>query len=247
MLHLETLHAGYGRGTVLHNIELQVQAGTVHAIVGHNGAGKTTLLHTIAGLHQPRQGQIRLDGQTITRWPTHRRVRAGIALVPQGRRVWASLTVAEHLAIATRTPRRAEAVWTRAWVLELLPQLAHRLSHRGAQLSGGEQQMLALARALLTQPRLLLLDEPTEGLAPAIAAQIQDLIGQLAAPDPTGHELTVLLAAPHPDIAAAAATVTILTAGTATTLPGRPDPDQVRAALSTPTLTLPTTVEARKP
>src|SRR5690606_20272197 len=180
MLHLETLHAGYGRGTVLHNIELQVQAGTVHAIVGHNGAGKTTLLHTIAGLHQPRQGQIRLDGQTITRWPTHRRVRAGIALVPQGRRVWASLTVAEHLAIATRTPRRAEAVWTRAWVLELLPQLAHRLSHRGAQLSGGEQQMLALARALLTQPRLLLLDAPTEGRAPAIAAQIQDLIGQLA-------------------------------------------------------------------
>jgi branched-chain amino acid transport system ATP-binding protein len=250
MLHIEALHAGYGSGTVLHDITLHVQPGTVHAIVGHNGAGKTTLLHTIAGLHPPRRGQLLLAGHQVTRWPAHRRVRAGIALVPQGRRVFPTLTVAEHLRIATR-PARSEVAWTQARVLDLLPQLGARLSHRGGQLSGGEQQMLAIARALLTQPRLLLLDEPTEGLAPSLTAQLHTLIGHLANPDQTEHDLTVLLAAPHPDMAATLADqVTILTGGTATTLAGPPDPDQLRTALSAPTPpepTQPTTAEARNP
>jgi branched-chain amino acid transport system ATP-binding protein len=245
MLHIDALHAGYGRGTVLHDIDLHVRPGTVHAIVGYNGAGKTTLLHTIAGLHPPRRGRIRLAGQDVTSWPAHQRVRAGIALVPQGRRVWASLTVAEHLRLATRPARhRGGLAWTRVRVLELLPQLAARESHRGGQLSGGEQQMLAIARALLTQPRLLLLDEPTEGLAPSLAVKIQHLVGQLTGTGPGG--LTVLLAAPHPDLAAAVAgQVTVLTAGAATTLPGLPDPAQLRTALTTPTLS--STVEKRNP
>jgi len=177
MLHIDSLSAGYGNGTVLHAIQLTVDAGTVHAIVGHNGAGKTTLIHTIAGLITARDGTVHLDGIALHRQPAHRIARHGAALVPQGRRVWASLTVAEHLALA-ETSRRT-GPWTQQRILALLPGLPPRLRHRGSQLSGGEQQMLAIARALLTQPRLLLLDEPTEGLAPALAAQIHALITQV--------------------------------------------------------------------
>jgi branched-chain amino acid transport system ATP-binding protein len=212
MLAVHELRAGYGAGTVLHGVSFEVTAGGVHAVLGRNGAGKTTLLHTIAGLHRPTGGRIVFDGCDITGWPAHRRTRAGLALVPQGRRVFASLTVAEHLAIAhrphdrRRTRRHGDAghpgdhpvgVWTPARVLDQLPALAARLRHRGRQLSGGEQQMLAIARALLTRPRLLLLDEPTEGLAPQIAAQVQQLIDRLAA-----GGLTVLLATPVPPPAA---------------------------------------------
>jgi branched-chain amino acid transport system ATP-binding protein len=204
LLQLDTLRAGYGGGTVLHDITLEVAAGSVHAIVGHNGAGKTTLIHTIAGLLRPTGGRIRFDGRDLTALPPHRRARAGIALVPQGRRVWSSLTVTEHLAISARA-----GSWTIERVLELLPQLAARPRHRGAQLSGGEQQMLAIARALLCQPRLLLLDDPTEGLAPVLASQLRELIGELAA-----GGLTILLAAPQPELPVAVADrLTVLTAG----------------------------------
>jgi branched-chain amino acid transport system ATP-binding protein len=206
MLHLEALYAGYGRGTVLHDITLEVAAGSVHAVVGHNGAGKTTLIHAVAGLLRPSGGRLLLDGREVTALPAHRRARAGIALVPQGRRVWPTLTVAEHLAIASRT-----GSWTRDRVLELLPQLGARLRHRGTQLSGGEQQMLAIARALLCQPRLLLLDEPTEGLAPALASQLRDLIGELVA-----GGLTILIASPQPELPVAVADrLTVLAAGRA--------------------------------
>jgi branched-chain amino acid transport system ATP-binding protein len=209
-LRLDALRAGYGRGTVLHGITLAVAAGSVHAIVGHNGAGKTTLIHTVAGLLRPAGGRILFDRRDLTTLPAHRRARAGIALVPQGRRVWPTLTVAEHLAIATRA-----GSWTTRRVLELLPQLAARLRHRGAQLSGGEQQMLAIARALLCQPRLLLLDEPTEGLAPALASQLRALIGELA-----NDGLTILLTAPQPELPATVADrLTVLAAGHAQTEP----------------------------
>jgi len=208
LLRLDALRAGYGRGTVLHGITLAVPAGSVHAIVGHNGAGKTTLIHTVAGLLRPAGGRILLDGRDVTASPAHRRARAGIALVPQGRRVWPTLTVAEHLAVSTRA-----GPWTAQRVLELLPQLAARLRHRGAQLSGGEQQLLAIARALLCQPRLLLLDEPTEGLAPVLAGQLRALIGELA-----NGGLTILLAAPQPELPMAVADrLTVLTTGHART------------------------------
>ena len=227
-LSVEQISAGYGAGTVIHGVEVCVPAGTVHAVVGHNGAGKTSLLHTIAGLIPARRGRIRLGDTDITALPTHRRSRAGVGYVPQGRRVFASLTVTEHLAIAER--RTTEPVWTRDRVLALLPQLAARARHRGTHLSGGEQQMLAIARALLTQPALLLLDEPTEGLAPTLAEQIRHTITTLAA-----EGIGVLLATPQPDLAAAVADhVSVLTAGRIT---ARFDSvggglDQLRAALT---------------
>jgi branched-chain amino acid transport system ATP-binding protein len=189
MLRIDNLTAGYHGGTVLHHLTLTISAGRVHTVAGHNGTGKTTLLHTIAGLHPPTSGHLHLAGQQITTWPAYRRARAGIALVPQGRRIFPHLTVAEHLTIAHRP-----GPWTRQHVLDLLPQLATRHRHRGAQLSGGEQQMLAIARALLTQPRLLLLDEPVEGLAPQPAARIRQLINQLAEAG-----LTILLTSPQAD------------------------------------------------
>ncbi len=209
MLYIEALTAGYGAGTVLHGVTLTVPTGTVHAVVGHNGAGKTTLLHAIAGLIRPTAGRVHLDSTGITGQPAHRVARAGVALVPQGRRVFASLTVAEHLTLARSRRPRAAPVWTTRRVLDLLPGLQPRLTHRGGYLSGGEQQMLAIARALLTQPRLLLLDEPTEGLAPTIAERVRQVIAALAA-----QKVTVLLATPHLALATALADdISVLAAG----------------------------------
>jgi len=195
-LRLEDVSAGHAGGTHLHQISLTLQAGSIHAVLGHNGAGKSTLLHTIAGLIRPRSGRILLGDRDLTTLPAHRRCRAGIGYVPQGARVFSSLTVTETLAIAQRrhTPGRPE--WTRSTVLDLLPQLGKRMRHRGAQLSGGEQQMLAIARALLAQPSILLLDEPTEGLAPAVVEEIHKTVTALA-----GEGIAILLATPHPDLA----------------------------------------------
>jgi branched-chain amino acid transport system ATP-binding protein len=189
MLAIDELRAGYGGGTVLHDVTLTAATGTVHAVVGPNGAGKTTLLHTIAGLIHPTAGTITHHGTTVTGWPAHRIARTGMRLVPQGRRVFAQLTVLEHLHLAHRA-RRTAGPWTPRRILQTLPPLEARLRHLGAQLSGGEQQMLALARALLGNPSLLLLDEPTEGLAPTVADTIQSIVRDAAAQ----HGVTVLLA-----------------------------------------------------
>jgi branched-chain amino acid transport system ATP-binding protein len=176
MLSLHNVRSGYGGGQVLHGVSLDVPPGGVTALVGPNGAGKTTLVHTVAGLVPVAGGSIRLYGTVLSGRPAHRIARSGVSLVPQGRRVFASLTVAEHFALAHR--RRGPFDVPR--ILDLFPRLGLRLRHRGDQLSGGEQQMLAIARALLRQPRLLLLDEPCEGLAPDLAARIRTLVGQLA-------------------------------------------------------------------
>jgi len=229
MLCLDQISAGRGGGTVVHGLSLTVPAGTVHTVVGHNGAGKSTLLDTVAGLIRPGAGRILLGDRDLTRLPAHRRSRCGVGYVPQGARVFASLTVAEHLAIAHR---RVPGGWTPARVLELLPRLAQRRGHRGAQLSGGERQMLAIARALLTQPRLLLLDEPTEGLAPVVAEQIRGTVTAFAA-----EGVGVLLATPEPALALAVADhVTVLTAGRVTArLAGaavRTDPERLYAVLA---------------
>ncbi|MCZ7416535.1 MULTISPECIES: ABC transporter ATP-binding protein [unclassified Streptomyces] len=225
MLELSALTAGYHGGTVLHGLDAEVPAGAVHAVVGHNGAGKTTLVHAVAGLLRPGSGTVRLDGTDVTGWPPHRVARAGIGLVPQGRRVFGSLTVAEHLLLAHRPRRRVSAPggeWSVGRVLDLLPRLGERRGHRGAELSGGEQQMLALARALLGSPRVLLLDEPTEGLAPGLTRQVHALVGTLAA-----EGLAVLLVSPSPESAAACAdTVTVLASGRVT---ARFDGAEVRA------------------
>lgn len=236
MLELHGLTAGYQGSTVLHGLDLTVPAGTVHAIVGHNGAGKTTVVHTIAGLLRARTGEVRLDGGALTGRPAHHAARAGVGLVPQGRRVFAGLTVAEHLRLAHRPPRRTDrdgrVLWDQDKVLDLLPRLAERRTHRGADLSGGEQQMLALARALLGSPRVLLLDEPTEGLAPVVAEQINALVGTLA-----DQGMAILLVSPSPTVAALRAhALTVLTSGRVTArLDGtdiRTDPTPLHTALA---------------
>ncbi|GAA3456899.1 ABC transporter ATP-binding protein [Dactylosporangium matsuzakiense] len=194
-LTVEDVHSGYGGGTVLHGVGLAIPTGTALAVLGRNGAGKTTLVHTICGLIKPRAGRIALDGLELAGRPAHRVARAGIALVPQGRRVFASLTVAEHLALSRR---RGE--WTVPRVLQLLPRLQERLRNRGNQLSGGEAQMLAIARALLTQPKVLLLDEPCEGLAVDLADRVRAVVAELAR-----GGLTVLLVEQQPEHALAVA------------------------------------------
>jgi branched-chain amino acid transport system ATP-binding protein len=178
LLEVKDLHAGYDRGLVLRGVDLNIERGQVLAVLGRNGVGKTTLVHTLMGLVRSRTGSIHFDGQELAGRPPHLRARAGIALVPQGRRNFARLTVEENLGIASRSGRGG---WNLQRVYALLPKLAERRNHRGDQLSGGEQQMLAIGRALLGEPRLLLLDEPSEGLAPLVVQEITRILSELRA------------------------------------------------------------------
>lgn len=177
LLTVRGLVAGYHRGTVLHGVDLTVEAGQVIGLLGRNGVGKSTLVHTLMGLLRPTSGSVRLAGIELAGRRPDVVARAGVALVPQGRRIWSPLTVDEHLRLAGRRGR--DSTWDRARVLDLLPRLAERLPQPAGTLSGGEQQMLAIARALLTGPRVLLMDEPSEGLAPAVVDQIGVAIGAL--------------------------------------------------------------------
>jgi branched-chain amino acid transport system ATP-binding protein len=183
-LEVRGLVSGYDRGVVLHGVDLDLAAGAVLGLLGRNGVGKSTLIMTLAGLVPPSAGSVLLDGRELAGQRPDRIARAGVALVPQGRRVWATLTVAEHLALSSarssaRSSRSRSGTWTVDTVLDLLPRLAERRRHLAGQLSGGEQQMLAVARALLTNPRLVLLDEPSEGLAPAVVDQIAGVVATL--------------------------------------------------------------------
>ena len=162
----------YGQSHVLRGVSVRIGAGETIGLMGRNGMGKTTLIRTLVGLVRARRGSVLVDGENVTRLPTFAIARRGIAYVPEGRGIFASLSVAENLAIAGRGGPASGASWTAARVLELFPRLAERLTNRGDQLSGGEQQMLAIGRALLTNPRLLILDEATEGLAPIIRDEI---------------------------------------------------------------------------
>jgi branched-chain amino acid transport system ATP-binding protein len=195
LLEVAGLDAGYETADVLRGVELAVEAGEVHVLLGRNGAGKTTLLRAIAGLIPPvpTAGTIRLAGQDLVGRPVHQVARLGVGLVPQGRRLFQSLTVRETIQIAAD---RREGRWSEAAVLELFPRLAERRAQRSGTLSGGEQQMLAIARALVTNPRLLLLDEPTEGLAPVVNDKILDTLRTLKDGDQT-----VLLAEQNVDFA----------------------------------------------
>lgn len=177
MLEIESLKAGYGRIEALHGVSLAVGQGEIVAIVGANGAGKTTLMKTIAGVHDASGGTIRFAGEDITRVPAHKRVDAGLALVPEGRQVFAPLSVADNLALGGFR-RGGAAPEDRHEVETLFPILAERRRQAAGSLSGGQQQMLALARALMARPRLLLLDEPSMGLAPVIVRQIFDAISR---------------------------------------------------------------------
>ena len=178
MLDVSDVHTYYGDSYVLQGISLAVAPRQVIAILGRNGMGKTTLIRSIIGFTPPRRGRVVFKDTDITGWPSDRAVALGLGLVPQGRRVFPSLTVAENLAVAAR---RAGGRWTLARVMDLFPRLRERADHRAGKLSGGEQQMLAIGRALMTNPRLLILDEATEGLAPLVRVEIWRCLRQLKA------------------------------------------------------------------
>ncbi|RDI61154.1 ABC transporter ATP-binding protein [Microvirga subterranea] len=177
MLSVRHLQAGYGAAQVLFDISLDVGAGEVVTLLGRNGMGKTTTIRSIMGLLRPMGGEVRFDGAAVTGQAPYRVAQTGIGLVPEGRQIFPTLTVEENLIAtsATRTGRR----WTLGSVYELFPRLKERRSNLGTQISGGEQQMLAIGRALMTNPKLLILDEATEGLAPLIRAEIWSCLKRL--------------------------------------------------------------------
>lgn len=178
MLQVRDLHTYYGESHVLQGVSLGVERGSVTAVLGRNGVGKTTLCRSLVGLTPARTGQILFNGADITRVPPHRIHALRISLVPQGRRIFPSLTVKENLAIASR-PLPDGSGWSLERVLSVFPRLGERSGNRGNELSGGEQQMLAVARALVANPLFLLLDEPTEGLAPALVAEVGNIVRRL--------------------------------------------------------------------
>jgi len=195
LLAVRGLHAGYGGSEVLHGIDLEVGAGEVVALLGRNGMGKTTLVRTICGLHPARSGEVLLRGERVEAGAPHRIARRGVGLVPEGRQIFANLTVEEHLSAFERPraaaparpgagddgPTRSTAADRIGRVFELFPRLHERRRNMGNQLSGGEQQMLAIGRALVTEPRLLILDEATEGLAPLVRHEVWRCLAALRA------------------------------------------------------------------
>jgi len=189
MLTVTDLHCVYGAAQILQGVDIEVRDGEVVALLGRNGMGKTSLVRTIAGVRPPnlRRGQINWNGKEISHLPSYEIAKAGIGLVPQGRHVFPSLTVRENLTVAARGDQD-ENSWNLAKVFEFFPRLEERIGHRGNNLSGGEQQMLAIGRALMTNPRLILMDEPSEGLAPIVVSQIRERIQALK-----GGDLSILL------------------------------------------------------
>ena len=178
MLSVRQLQASYGPAQVLFDISLEVKAGEVVTLLGRNGMGKTTTVRSIMGLLRPRGGEVRFDGAAVTGLAPYRIAKTGIGLVPEGRQIFPTLTVEENL-VATASARSGERRWTLDAVYDLFPRLRERRGNLGTQLSGGEQQMLAIGRALMTNPKLLILDEATEGLAPLIRAEIWTCLKRL--------------------------------------------------------------------
>ncbi|MET0428501.1 MAG: ABC transporter ATP-binding protein [Microvirga sp.] len=179
MLSVRHLRSAYGTAQVLFDVSLDIAAGEAVTLLGRNGMGKTTTIRTIMGLLAPTGGEVRFGGAAVTGHPPYRIARAGIGLVPEGRQIFPTLTVEENL-VATASTRNGTR-WTLASVYDLFPRLRERRGNPGTQLSGGEQQMLAIGRALMTNPRLVILDEATEGLAPLVRAEIWQCLGRLRA------------------------------------------------------------------
>ncbi|WP_136518525.1 MULTISPECIES: urea ABC transporter ATP-binding subunit UrtE [Cellulomonas] len=229
MLQLCGVHVGYGRTEVVHGVDVEVPAGQVVAVLGHNGAGKTTLLRAAVGLLPVRSGAVLVDGDDVTRARPHQRVRRGLAYVPQGQQSFGQLTARENLqlvadAAGSGAARRVDEA------LDLFPALREVLGRRAGLLSGGQRQQLAIARALVTGPRVMVLDEPTEGIQPSVVAEIEDAVVQLAAAG-----LGVLLVEQHVGFAlAAAARYHVLESGrvTASGAGGAEQQDVVRAAMA---------------
>jgi branched-chain amino acid transport system ATP-binding protein len=191
-LELRGLRAGYGATVVLEGLDLRIRAGECVAVLGRNGVGKSTLLATIMGHTSVQEGTILFEGRDVGRWKPHRRARAGLGWVPQEREIFPSLTVRDNLAVASRP-----GAWTIPRAFELFPRLRERARHLGQALSGGEQQMLAIARALVGNPTVLLMDEPCEGLAPIVVEELAAVIARLRAEDAT----TMVLVEQRTDVA----------------------------------------------
>ena len=189
MLEVQGLCAGYGTSEVLFGIDLAVGAGEIVGVLGRNGMGKTTLVRSILGLVRPGAGSIAFDGRPIRGLAPNAIARAGIALVPEGRQIFPNLSVDEHLSAFQRASPTGQTRWTPQRAFDLFPRLQARRNHMGHQLSGGEQQMLAIARALVTNPALLILDEATEGLAPLVREEIWRVLAQLRS---AGHAMIVI-------------------------------------------------------
>jgi branched-chain amino acid transport system ATP-binding protein len=173
----EGLHTYYGKSHILHGVSLAAAEGKITALLGRNGAGKTTTLRSLMGLTAPREGRITVFGQDTTRWPTFRIAELGVGYVPEGRRIFANLSVEENL----KVPLERSGPWTIARIYQLFPRLEERKLNRGRQLSGGEQEMLSIGRALLLNPKLLILDEPSQGLAPLIVSEVFRIVKQMKA------------------------------------------------------------------
>ncbi len=197
MLKIEHLNAHYGVSHILQGVDLEIPRGRICGVLGRNGVGKTTTVRSIMGLVRPTSGRILLDGQDIAGWPPHLIARAGIAYVPEGRLIFPDLSVLENIRVGERRPAR---IWTMERLLELFPSLRERSGNRGWQLSGGEQQMLAIARALIGDPRVVLLDEPSQGLAPLVVRELAGVIERLCA-----EGVTILLIEQNMKLAGAVA------------------------------------------
>jgi branched-chain amino acid transport system ATP-binding protein len=179
MLQIEGLHTHYGAAHILHGVTMMIEAGTSVGLLGRNGMGKTTLIRTLMGYVRPTSGSVQWNEREVSGAPPERMARLGIGYVPEGRGVFPNLSVRENLVMAARPGVDGRRAWTFDRVLGIFPRLAARLGHGGQQLSGGEQQMLAIGRALMTNPQLLILDEATEGLAPLVVAEIWRVIGEI--------------------------------------------------------------------
>jgi branched-chain amino acid transport system ATP-binding protein len=199
MLRVEGLHTYYGHGHILQGVDLEVPEGRIAVVLGRNGVGKTTTLRSIVGLAQPRQGRVLLAGQDVAGWPPHLIVRVGVGYVPEGRMIFPDLTVVENIQVAQRVPARQ---WSMERLFALFPALAERRRSKGSQLSGGEQQMLAVARALVTDPKVILFDEPSQGLAPLVVEELTRLIARLR-----GEGVSILLVEQNLRLAEAVADV----------------------------------------
>jgi branched-chain amino acid transport system ATP-binding protein len=173
----ENLHTYYGKSHILHGVSLEVAEGQVTALLGRNGAGKTTTLRSLMGLTPPREGRVSIFGTATTGWPAFRVAALGVGYVPEGRRIFPNLTVDENLLVPLERP----GPWTPTTVYKLFPRLEQRKRNLGRQLSGGEQEMLSIARALLVNPKLLMLDEPSQGLAPLIVREVFRIVAQMRA------------------------------------------------------------------
>ncbi|HEY6904792.1 MAG TPA: ABC transporter ATP-binding protein [Candidatus Acidoferrales bacterium] len=173
----EGLHTYYGKSHILHGVSLEVAEGKITALLGRNGAGKTTTLRSLMGLTPPREGRVSIFGKQTVDWPTYRIAAQGVGYVPEGRRIFANLSVEENL----KVPLERKGPWTLERIYQLFPRLAERKLNRGRQLSGGEQEMLSIGRALLLNPKLLILDEPSQGLAPLIVREVFRVVAQMRA------------------------------------------------------------------